>query len=122
MDDLDRILLDEPAIAPPPEFVGRVMAAVHRQAETPRPLPFPWRWAAIGFGVCALLLLAAVIAAWILPSPPPAPAGAPPGLIPRTADAFRDALPAAVVTELALALGGSLVAVRLSLRLAGARG
>jgi len=123
MDEIDRILRTEATLDPPPGFAAGVMAELRRRTGTPQPIAFPWRRAAGGFGACALLMLIAAILALsqppgaALPVPPAPASGPPPGLVLRAIGA----LPQAVLAPLALALAGSLAAVRLSLRLAGAR-
>jgi hypothetical protein len=42
-DELDRILSEEQAILPSPEFTASVIAAVLREASASAPIAFPWR-------------------------------------------------------------------------------
>lgn len=59
MDELDRILLQEPTVSPSPQFARDVMMAVHRAAAVPPPIEFPWpRFLA---GVCTNVALLVVI-------------------------------------------------------------
>ena len=59
MDELDRILLQEPTVSPSREFTRDVMMAVHREAAAPPPIEFPWhRFLA---GVCTNVALLVVI-------------------------------------------------------------
>ncbi len=55
-DELDRILAEETAILPSPEFTASVMAAVRREASAPVPIAFPWRRVLPGFVVSGLAL------------------------------------------------------------------
>jgi hypothetical protein len=55
-DDLDRILAEEPAILPSPEFTASVMAAVRREGSAPVPIAFPWRRVLPGLVVSGLAL------------------------------------------------------------------
>ena len=63
-DELGRILSSEETIVPSPDFAGRVMAAVWREAMTPPPIPFPWKRALPGIlvsiGALALIAVAVV--------------------------------------------------------------
>jgi len=68
MDELDRILSEEHAIAPPAGFSRRVMAAVHREASTPAPIPFPWRYAVATFAAMAVALVACLFLSPFLPT------------------------------------------------------
>ncbi len=67
MDELDRILSEEHAIAPPPGFSRRVMAAVLEEASMPAPIPFPWRYA---FAALAAIAVAAVVCTFFSPLAP----------------------------------------------------
>jgi hypothetical protein len=55
-DELDRILAEETAILPSPEFTASVMAAVRREPSAPVPIAFPWRRALPGLVVSGLAL------------------------------------------------------------------
>jgi hypothetical protein len=115
-DDLDRILSRDDDIVPSSSFVTSVMDAVRREAAAPPAIPFPWRRALPGFGAWAVTLVTAVAAAfgWI---------DAPAGL--ETARAMNQLVEAAAWVGagwILLALLTSYVLVRLSLRLAGAKG
>ena len=68
MNELDRILSEEHAIAPPSGFSRRVMAEVHREASTPPPIPFPWRFAAATFAAMAVVLVACLFLSPLLPT------------------------------------------------------
>ena len=122
MDDLDRILSDERAIVPAPEFTAAVMAAVHRRADAPSPLPVPWRRAALGGGICLTLTLAALALAIkvILHQGAPSGTGLPltgiDGMVlARLRDQFAS-WPPTVPAMLLWTLAGSFLAIRLSLR------
>ena len=68
MTELDRILSEEHAIAPPSGFSRRVMAEVHREASTPPPIPFPWRFAGATFAAMAVVLVACLFLSPLLPT------------------------------------------------------
>jgi hypothetical protein len=109
VDALDRILAEDPAMAPPPRFAANVMAAVRREATTPPAIAFPWRRAlpgilAVGGGLAALLLQALLSGALTSPAGPAPPVA--PG-----AQFLTPALGWA-----AAAMAGSLLAVRWALR------
>ena len=79
MDELDRILTDDPEIQPTIGFSTRVMRAVREEAESMAPIAFPW--ARFLPGLCvSLVLLATAVVGWFseaassLP-PSPLPAG-----------------------------------------------
>lgn len=63
MDEIDRILSNEPPLRPSAGFRDRVMNAVREQAATPEPIAFPWRRFLPGALAGALLLIVAVGAA-----------------------------------------------------------
>jgi len=67
MDELDRILSEEHAIAPPPGFSRRVMSAVSQEASMPAPIPFPWHYA---FAAFAAVAVAAVVCTFFSPVAP----------------------------------------------------
>ena len=60
-DEIDHALSGEVRIAPSPEFVNRVMDAVHREASAPAPISFPWKRAMPGFVAGALALMAMIV-------------------------------------------------------------
>jgi hypothetical protein len=112
MDELDRILSTERSISPSPGFSAAVMRAIAREATAPPAIPFPWSRMTPILAAAALLLLAAPF----LPAWPAAGAASFTG-----SPAMRQlisALAALPLGYLAAALIGSLVAVRLSLRMA----
>lgn len=61
MDELDRILTDDPEIQPTIGFSTRVMRAVREEAEGMAPIPFPWARFLPGLCVSLVLLLVALI-------------------------------------------------------------
>lgn len=67
MDDLDRLLSQEPRLVPSPGFASAVMDAVRTDATLPSALSFPWRRFLAGFGLCAVLMVPALA---MLPSVP----------------------------------------------------
>jgi hypothetical protein len=65
MDEIDRILSSEEAVAPTAGFASRVMAGVRTEGAAPSPLPFPWLRLAVGLGLCAGLIAAlALVSPW----------------------------------------------------------
>ena len=112
MDDLDRILSTERSVTPSPGFVHSVMRAVSHEAATPPAIPFPWR------RMMPLIAAAVVLFIAVLLSLPYWPAA---GASPIAESAVMKSLLAAFATVplgyLAAALLGSLVTVRLTLRL-----
>jgi len=67
MDELDRILSEEQAIAPPPGFSRRVMAAVLEESAMPAPIPFPWHYVFASF---AAIAVATVVCTFFSPLAP----------------------------------------------------
>jgi hypothetical protein len=63
-DELDRLLRAEREIIPSSGFTASVMNAVRVQAEAPPPIPFPWKRALPG--IFALVLVLALVFAWII--------------------------------------------------------
>lgn len=63
MDRLERILRDDPAIAPSAGFASSVMRAVREEAAAPAAIGFPWRRALFGLGLCLASLAAAILVA-----------------------------------------------------------
>ena len=106
-DELDRILSEEPDIAPSSGFASSVMDAVRHQALTPPPIPFPWKRALPGLGAWGIaLVLVFTMARSTAASPAPA--------------WFTSPLTATHVTAaglIILALLLSLASVKLSMRL-----
>ena len=58
MDDLDRILANEPVIRPTDGFAAGVMETVRLEAEMPPPIEFPWARFLPGFFTCLGLISA----------------------------------------------------------------
>ena len=56
-DNLDRIFSDEPDVVPSAAFVRNVLAAVRREAATPKPISFPWMRAIPGLAICIVGLM-----------------------------------------------------------------
>lgn len=111
-DKIDRILADDPNLAPSSGFADSIMEAVRREAETPAPLSFPWRRVAPGLTVCLIAVGAAAIAAFT------GNAGA---STPRAN--LLDVLEGSLLLQSALWLAGSLLGswlvVRISLAFSG---
>jgi hypothetical protein len=114
-DEMDRILSRDEQIAPSSGFVSSVMDAVRREAATPPPIPFPWERAAPGLAGWAVTLGAMVLGAfgWIEDASGTQIAAALAGL--------EEAGASIGAGWIILALLVSLVSVKLSMRLAGAR-
>lgn len=113
MDELDRILSAERFVTPSPDFASSVMRAIRHEAAAPPVIPFPWRRMMPIIAAAAVLTIAAVSS---LPWWP----AAGPSRITESA-AMRQLLAAFAalpIGYLAAALIGSLVTLRLSLRLA----
>ncbi len=112
MNDLDRILSTECSVTPSPGFAHSVMRAVRHEAATPPAIPFPWRRMMPLIAAAADLLIAVLLS---LPYWPAAEA------FPIAESAVMQSLLAAFATlplgYLAAALLGSLVTVRLTLRM-----
>ncbi len=65
MDDLDRILTNEPVVRPTDEFTARVMERVREEAEMPPPIEFPWARFLPGFFTClGLIFTTFMILGW----------------------------------------------------------
>jgi hypothetical protein len=61
MEDVHRLLRDEPAIAPADDFAARVMQVVRREAAARQPsIPFPWRLLSAGLALSLGLVLISV--------------------------------------------------------------
>lgn len=111
MDELDRILGNEEGLEPSSGLTRRVMKALQEQNRpTPPPIPFPWmRLLPALVGALAIVVAFAVYLA-----------AEPPGPTPALDVATWLVHPlAAPLGWAALALIGSWVAVRMSMRLAG---
>ncbi len=50
-DDLDRVLLSDPGVAPSDDFLGRVMTDIRRECATQAGIGFPWARAAAGLAI-----------------------------------------------------------------------
>lgn len=96
MDEIDRILSNEPVVRPSAGFQDRVMRAVREEAAAPEPIEFPWRrflpGAIAGAGLLAVALVAAI-------------AGAP---TPANMISDLPALPGALLRDVAIAAGALL--------------
>jgi hypothetical protein len=67
---LDRVLREQEEVEPSPEFVGSVMARVHREAAAPPPLSFPWRRVAVaGLAGLATAIVLVLVLRGVLPNP-----------------------------------------------------
>jgi hypothetical protein len=62
-DNLNRILASDQDVVPSSAFVGKLMAAVRREASTPEPISFPWWRVVPGFAICAVALTALFVIA-----------------------------------------------------------
>lgn len=112
MDDLDRILSTERSVTPSPGFAPSVMRAVRHEAATPPAIPFPWR------RMMPLIAAAAVLFIAVLLSLPYWPAAEPSSMADSTAmKSMLAAFATLPLGYLAAALLGSLVTVRLTLRM-----
>ncbi len=58
MDDLDRILANDPVIRPTDGFTAGVMQAVLEEVAVPPPIEFPWARFLPGFSTCLGLIFA----------------------------------------------------------------
>jgi hypothetical protein len=63
-DDLGRILMEREDIVPSSGFVSCVMEAVQQEAAAPAPIPFPWKWALPGL-IVSVALAIGMIARWL---------------------------------------------------------
>lgn len=112
MDELDRILSTERSVTPSPGFAHSVMRAVRHEAATPSAISFPWRRMMPLIAAAALLVIAMLLA---IPFRPAAEAS------PIVESATMNHLFAVLATiplgYLATALLGSLVTVRLVMRM-----
>jgi hypothetical protein len=70
MDEIDRILSEDPVQRPSRDFSARVMTAVRQEAATPEPIPFPWQRLLPGMLTSLSLSLATFMAlGWLGESP-----------------------------------------------------
>jgi hypothetical protein len=60
--EIDRVLRDDPGLAPSPGFAGRVMVSVRQAAEQREGLPFPWRRLASAIAASALVTVGGLAA------------------------------------------------------------
>lgn len=111
-DPIDRIVGEDPTLAPSSGFAESVMDAVRREAAGPEPLSFPWRRVAPGLAVSLLAIVAAGIATFSGPS------GAETVWTPLAAR-LEETLLAQGTLWLAGTLLGSWMVVRMTLRLSG---
>lgn len=65
--NLDRILSNDQDVIPSANFVGNVMAAVHREALTPAPISFPW-WRVVPALVICVVALTMFLATAVIQS------------------------------------------------------
>lgn len=107
--EIDRALREDHVITPSPDFAARVMVAVRRQAVEHEALEFPWRRLFPGLAACVVAAVAGVI--W----------GTPPEIPSVVTRAMQDTAAIQAVTWISMALLGSWMLVRTSLRLAGHR-
>ncbi len=113
MDELDRILSTERSVTPSRDFAPSVMRAVRHEATAPPAIPFPWR------RMMPIIVAAAILIMSVLISLPYRPAAGP-SYIAESAT-MRQLLAAFAtlpIGYLTAVLIGSLVTVRLSLRMA----
>ncbi len=103
LDELERILTNEPRHEPMIGFSTRVLRRVREEAATPAPIRFPWARLLLGLVPNLLLLLAAVV--WVARQPASAWAG-----YPFAAEGFslpvQGALAGCVAIVLSLAVAG----------------
>ena len=115
MDELDRILSTERSVTPSRGFAPSVMRAVRHEATAPPAIPFPWRRMMPIIAAAAMLIMSVLFSLPYWPT-------AEPSHIAESAT-MRQLLAAFAtlpIGYLTAALIGSLVAVRLSLRVASA--
>ena len=118
-DSLDRILVQEEALAPSSGFAASVMNAIREETLAPAPIPFPWKFALPGIAaVLAALVFAVRFAASAIHN-----LGASPGradiLSGPQLDLILSPLLHSQVGPALLALAGAFVCMMLCLRLAG---
>jgi hypothetical protein len=109
-EDIDRMLREDPTIAPSREFAFRVMYSVRHEAAQRQAIPFPWKRLWLGLAASAAVTAAALYAL--------GPGGLARPLDTEAAVRVMQAIaPTAVL--LTTALAGSLALVLWSFRLAG---
>jgi hypothetical protein len=119
-DEIDRVLSSETEILPSSGFVSAVMDVVRSEAAAPPPIPFPWKRAVPGFAASVALLVWLVLTSLRLPARE-APASS---ILPKLGDILGPGLRAAETSGggwILLSLLVTLLAVKLSLRLAARR-
>jgi MFS superfamily sulfate permease-like transporter len=126
-DDLDRMLMEREEIVPSSGFVASVMDAVRQEAAAPAPIPFPWKWALPGF-VVSVALAVGMIARWVYSGATarlavhPVATALPMETLSSSLPQVHMATSTLVALEWsALAILGSLAAVWISMRIAGAK-
>lgn len=116
LDDLDRILSSEEPIAPSSSFVEDVMSRIQAETKTHSQLPFPWILFASA-ALCLAILIGLIFSAHSYQSALNSLSNAITGWLIRPANAaLRNVLLSAFASLL-----GTMLLVRLSLRLTGAR-
>ena len=118
--DLDRLLSKEEEILPSSGFAASVMEAVQREAAAPPPIPFPWKRALPGLCAAVLMLALVIVASIVLlvhkPGAPPIPAEWRAALV-----SIVEAWKSFGANWIALALVLSFASVKLSMHLASGR-
>jgi hypothetical protein len=121
--EIDPVLSGQDELLPSAGFVASVMDAVRREAAAPPPIPFPWKRALAGLALAvvalALLVVVGVFAVTQHGGASTAPQVAR-DLPWNLAQGLQEKIKAAALWT-ALALLGTLVTVKLSMRLAGGR-
>ena len=121
--EIDPILSGQDELLPSAGFVASVMDAVRREAAAPPPIPFPWKRALPGLALAAVVLvLLVVVGAFALTrhggaSTAPQMAGNLPW---NLAEGVQEKIKTAALWT-TLALLGTFVTVKLSMRLAAGR-
>src|SRR5688572_29916067 len=119
-DELDRVLSRKTEIVPSSGFVGTVMDAVRNEASTPPPLPFPWKRALPGLVACLGLLVWFAVESFRVPE---RQASAPP-IWSTLGSALGSWLPTTETYAagwILVSILVTLIALKLSMRLAGGR-
>jgi MFS superfamily sulfate permease-like transporter len=126
-DDLDRMLMEREEIVPSSGFVASVMEAVRQEVAAPAPIPFPWKWALPGF-IVSVALAVGMIARWVYSGATtrlavhPVATALPMETLSWSLPQVHMATSTLVALEWsALAILGSLAAVWISMRIAGAK-
>ena len=112
MDELDRILSTERSVTPSPYFASSVMRAVRYEATAPPAIPFPWSRMMPIIAAAGVLIISALLSLAYGPAAGPSQV-----VESATMKQLLTAVAALPIGDCAAALIGSLVAVRLSLRM-----